>query len=833
MDQVDLQAPPIAAEQKPRPPGAETFSVEALRDAVLAKLTYSVGKDPVAASQRDWFLAVAFATRDIIVDRWMNSTRETYQDDRKRVYYLSLEFLIGRMLYDSMTNLGIVEPMRAALSQLGVDLVVLRRIEPDAALGNGGLGRLAACFMDSMATLSIAAHGYGIRYDNGLFRQVIRDGWQQEIPEDWLAFGNPWEFARPESNYAIGFGGQVVAVQGAGDKLRHEWRPAETVQAVGYDTPIVGWRGRHVNTLRLWSARAPDPLNLDIFNAGDYIGALADRVRAEAISKVLYPSDATPAGQELRLRQEYFFASASLLDLVRRHLKQHREIKSLADHVAIQLNDTHPSISIAELMRILVDLNGVDWDEAWAITKAVFSYTNHTLLPEALESWPVPLMERLLPRHMQIIYLINAAHLDGARKNGHSDPDLLSSVSLIDEQAGRRVRMGNLAFLGSHKINGVSALHTDLMRKTVFHDLDTLYPGRIVNKTNGITFRRWLMEANPRLTNILVATLGEKVLDRPEALKGLAAHADDAALHEQLALARRSNKIALGRYVAERLNARLDPDALYDVQIKRIHEYKRQLLNLLETIARYNSIRSNPMRDFAPRVKIFAGKAAASYTQAKLIIKLAIDVARVVNSDPTVRGLLKVVFLPNYNVSLAETIIPAADLSEQISTAGMEASGTGNMKMALNGALTIGTLDGANVEIKEQVGDDNIFIFGLTAQEVQTRRANGIDSSDIIAATPLLREALDEIASGVFSPDDPGRYRGLVDIVTHHDYFMVCADFQAYWDEQIKVDERWRDKAFWWRASTLNTANMGWFSSDRAIKEYASEIWNAPFREVD
>ncbi len=832
MDQVDLQAPPIAAEQRPDRQGAEAFTPEALREAVLAKLTYSVGKDPVAASQRDWFLAVAFATRDIVVDRWMHSTRETYADDRKRVYYLSLEFLIGRMLYDSMTNLGIVEPMRAALSQLGVDLAVLRRIEPDAALGNGGLGRLAACFMDSMATLSIAAHGYGIRYDNGLFRQVIRDGWQQEIPEDWLAFGNPWEFARPESNYAIGFGGQVVAVQGAGDKMRHEWRPAETVQAVGYDTPIVGWRGRHVNTLRLWSARAPDPLNLDIFNAGDYIGALADRVRAEAISKVLYPSDATPAGQELRLRQEYFFASASLLDLVRRHLKQHREIRSLGDHVAIQLNDTHPSISIAELMRILVDLNGVDWDEAWAITKAVFSYTNHTLLPEALESWPVPLMERLLPRHMQIIYLINAAHLDGARKNGHTDPGLLSSVSLIDEHAGRRVRMGNLAFIGSHKINGVSALHTDLMRKTVFHDLNTLYPDRIVNKTNGITFRRWLMEANPRLTNILVATIGEKVLDDAEALKGFAAHADDPALHEQLALARRSNKVALGRYVAERLNARLDPDALYDVQVKRIHEYKRQLLNLLETIARYNQIRSNPMRDFAPRVKIFAGKAAASYTQAKLIIKLAIDVARVVNADPTVRGLLKVVFLPNYNVSLAETIIPAADLSEQISTAGMEASGTGNMKMALNGALTIGTLDGANVEIKEQVGDDNIFIFGLTAQEVEARRAKGLDSSDIIAATPLLREALDEIAAGVFSPDDPGRYRGLVDIVTHHDYFMVCADFQAYWDEQIRVDERWRDKASWWRASAINTANMGWFSSDRAIKEYAREIWNAPFKDV-
>jgi starch phosphorylase len=826
----------VSPSENPNAPHSHADStpptVDELKTAILAKLTYSIGKDVVAASQRDWFLAVAFATRDIIVDRWMNSTRETYADDRKRVYYLSLEFLIGRMLFDAMTNLCIVEPMEAALSQLGVDLAVLRRLEPDAALGNGGLGRLAACFMDSMATLSIAAHGYGIRYDNGLFRQIIRDGWQQEAPEDWLAFGNPWEFARPESNYAIGFGGQVEAVTAAGGKTRHVWKPGETVEAVGYDTPIVGWRGRHVNTLRLWTARAPDPLRLDAFNAGDYIGALSDRVRAEAISKVLYPSDATPAGQELRLRQEYFFASASLLDLVRRHVKQHRDIRSLGDKVSIQLNDTHPAIAIAELMRILVDLNGLDWDESWAIAKAVFSYTNHTLLPEALETWPVTLMERLLPRHMQIIYLINATHLDSTRRAGFTDPTLLSSVSLIDEQAGRRVRMGNLAFIGSHKINGVSALHTDLMRKTVFRDLNAVYPDRITNKTNGITFRRWLMESNPSLTKLISETIGEKALDNAALLSELAKYADDEAFQQKFALARRANKLALGRLVAEKLNVRLDPEAIFDVQIKRIHEYKRQLLNILETIARYNSIRANPMKEFAPRVKIFAGKAAASYTQAKLIIKLAIDVARVVNSDPTVRGLLKVVFLPNYNVSLAETIIPAADLSEQISTAGMEASGTGNMKMGLNGALTIGTLDGANVEMKEQVGDDNIFIFGLDAHEVEAERAKGIDMTATIAASPLLREVLDELGSGVFSPDDPGRYRGIVDVLTHHDYFMVCADFDAYWAAQMRVDELWRDKQRWWRSSVLNTARMGWFSSDRTISEYATEIWNAPFRPV-
>ena len=803
-----------------------------LKDAILAKLTYAVGKDPVAASQRDWFLAVAFATRDLIVDRWMNSTRATYSDDRKRVYYLSLEFLIGRMLFDAMTNLGVVEPMSAALNQLGVDISVLRRIEPDAALGNGGLGRLAACFMDSMATLSIAAHGYGIRYDNGLFRQIIRDGWQQEIPEDWLANGNPWEFARPECNYAIGFGGWVEGLPGEDAEMRHVWHPGETVEAVGYDTPIVGWKGRHVNTLRLWSARAPDPLKLDAFNAGDFIGALSDRVRAESISKVLYPSDATPAGQELRLRQEYFFASASLLDLIRRHVKQHRDIRTLGEHVSIQLNDTHPSIAIAELMRILVDLNGLDWTLAWKISQSVFSYTNHTLLPEALESWPVTLMERLLPRHMQIIYLVNAAHLDSARKQGVVDQGKLASLSLIDEHAGRRVRMGTLAFVGSHMINGVSALHSDLMRETVFHDLNALYPGRITNKTNGITFRRWLIECNPRLTKILVAALGEGVLGDASLLSGLAKYADDPAMQEQIRLARRDNKVALARTIAEKLNLRVDPDAMFDVQIKRIHEYKRQLLNILETIARYNEIRANPMKDFAPRVKIFAGKAAASYAQAKLTIKLAIDVAKVVNSDPTVRGLLKVVFLPNYNVSLAEGIIPAVDLSEQISTAGMEASGTGNMKMALNGALTIGTLDGANVELKDLVGDDNIFIFGLTAAEVEASRAKGIDSGALIAASPTLGEVFDSVGSGVFSADDPGRYRGLVDGLTHHDFFMVCADFDAYCAAQAKVDALWADKKAWTRASILNTANVGWFSSDRTIKEYADEIWKAPYRPV-
>ena len=824
----------LVTTDKPAPQAAEMrpYSAAELKAAVLAKLTYAVGKTAELATPRDWFLAVTFTTRDIIVGRWLQSLDAVYTDGRKRVYYLSLEFLIGRLLFDALTNLGVAQPMTEALDELGVNLSDLRRIEPDAALGNGGLGRLAACFMDSMATLSIAAHGYGIRYDNGLFRQIIRGGWQQETPEDWLVNGNPWEFVRPEYNYAIGFGGWVEMVQGDDERAHHVWHPAETVEAVAYDTPIVGWRGRHVNTLRLWSARATDPLKLEAFNAGDYVGAFSEAVRAQAISKVLYPSDATPAGQELRLRQEYFFASASLLDLIRRHIKQWGDVRTLGEHAAVQLNDTHPAIGISELMRILVDLNKVEWDEAWSITQATFSYTNHTLLPEALETWPVPLMERVLPRHMQIIYLINAAHLDSARRRGFVDASLLASISLIDEYAGRRVRMGNLAFIGSHKINGVSALHTELMRKTVFHALNTVYPGRIVNKTNGITFRRWLIECNPDLAEIIRSALGERALDDYHALKGLAAHADDSSVHERVAQARRNRKLALARVIADRLSLRVDLDAMFDVQVKRIHEYKRQLLNLLETVARYNAIRANPTIDFAPRVKIFSGKAAASYTQAKLIIKLAIDIAKVVNSDPTVRGLLKVIFLPNYNVSLAEIIMPAADLSEQISTAGMEASGTGNMKMALNGALTVGTLDGANVEMRDMVGDDNIFIFGLTAGEIETARAKGIDSSEHIAASPILGEALDEISSGVFSTDDAARYRGLVDTLTHHDYFMICADFDAYWATQMKIDEAWRDRKRWMRSSVLNTANVGWFSSDRTIAEYAKEIWNAPFAPI-
>jgi starch phosphorylase len=806
---------------------AEDEDVSALRQSVIHKLTYAVGRDPVVATDWDWFMAAALAVRDHVLERWLASTRTNYITQGKRVYYLSLEFLIGRLLHDSLNNLGLVDRMRAALTELGVDYDRLRNVEHDAALGNGGLGRLAACFMESMATLRIAAHGYGIRYNHGMFRQVINDGWQQEYPENWLSFGNPWEVARPDATHLVGFGGTIETLTTADGTTRYAWHPAETVDAVAYDTPVVGWRGHYANTLRLWSARAADPLALDAFNRGDHAGALAPRVRANAISQVLYPSDETPAGQELRLRQEFFFTSASLQDLVGRHMRQHNgDIRLLPDKAAIQLNDTHPAIAVAELMRILLDLHELSWDEAWQITNATISYTNHTLLPEALESWPVSLVERLLPRHMQIVYQINRPHLDAVCASPRPDGPPLAAVSLIDDSAGRRVRMSSLAFVGSHKVNGVSALHTELMRRTVFRELHQLYPERIVNKTNGVTFRRWLFAANPRLTGLLTEVVGERVLDNAEALADFAKVADDTAIHERLARIRRDNKEALAQLVAERMDIRLDPDALFDVHIKRIHEYKRQLLNILETIALYNDMRARPTSNWVPRVKIFAGKAAASYRRAKLIIKLINDVAHVVNNDPALNGMLKVVFIPDYNVSLAEAIIPASDVSEQISTAGLEASGTGNMKLALNGALTIGTLDGANIEIRERVGDDNIFIFGLTADEVVERRRRGPRARETIAGLPVLREVLEAVAYGVFSPDEPHRFRELVGEISDNDHFMVTADFNAYATMQGKVSARWHDRHAWWRASVLNIANVGWFSSDRAIREYATDIWN-------
>ena len=804
----------------------DTTALEAeLRTAIEAKLTYSLGKSFRSATPNDWYHATALAVRDRVIDVWMRSRREAKRLKKKRVYYLSIEFLIGRLLLDTLTNLRLVEPVRGALHSMGVDLDRLRENEPDAALGNGGLGRLAACFMDSLSALHIPAYGYGIRYENGLFEQRIIDGRQHEVPEDWLVNGNPWEFARPDIRYRIGFGGTIESI-GGDDTMPHAiWYPAEVVLATPYDTPIVGWRGGHANALRLWSARAADPIHLAIFNEGDLVGATAARARAEAISRVLYPNDGTAAGQELRLRQEYFFTSATLQDLIHRHLTEIGSLESLPDHAAIQLNDTHPAIAVAELMRILVDEHEIDWTKAWKITRATLSYTNHTLLPEALETWPVELLGRLLPRHLQIIYAINWLHLKSV---GEAPTDYIANISLVQEDGSRRVRMAHLAFVGTHSVNGVSALHTDLLRQTVFKDLATAVPTRIVNKTNGISFRRWLYEANPSLTSLLTETLGESVLDDRERLKELEPLAESRKFAARYAHARMANKARLATLVAERTGVRVDPHSLFDVHIKRIHEYKRQLLNLLQTIALYQEMRANPDGGFAPRVKIFAGKAAASYDRAKLIIKLAGDIAHVVNSDPVIGNRLKVIFMPNYSASLAEAIIPAADVSEQISTAGMEASGTGNMKLALNGALTVGTLDGANIEICEHVGADNIVIFGMTAAEVAQRQKEGINGADAVAASPRLARVIEALSAGEFSADEPARFAPIVQSLLAYDPFMVAADFDAYWDAQRAVDRLWHSPEEWWRKAILNTARMSWFSSDRTIREYATDIWNVP-----
>jgi len=808
-------------------PAVRSTEPDALAEEIIERLTYRIGKNAAAAKSHDWLAASILVIRDRVIDRWIETTRETYEAGGKRVYYLSLEFLIGRLMRDAISNIGLMDEMREALSSLGVDIDLIRELEPDAALGNGGLGRLAACFMESLASVDIPAYGYGIRYVNGMFRQEISDGWQVELPETWLAHGNPWEFERREASYEIGFGGVVdlAAADGSGDHAR-SWKPQDRIIATAFDTPVVGWRGKRVNTLRLWTAQPIDPILLEAFNAGDHIGALRESNKAEALTRVLYPADSHQAGQELRLRQEYFFSSASLQDIVRRHIQYFGDIRSLPDKAAIQLNDTHPAVSVAELMRILIDLHNLDFDEAWDITRRTFGYTNHTLLPEALESWPIHLFEQLLPRHMQLVYAINAKLLIEARRDHGFDDGAISAISLIDEGGERRVRMGNLAFAGSHSVNGVSALHTELMKETVFAAFHRLYPDRINNKTNGITPRRWLMQCNPELTALIREAIGEAFLDDAEALRALTPFAEDAAFREKFAAVKLAKKVALSNLLRERMGLKIDPAAMFDTQIKRIHEYKRQLLNIIEAVALYDQIRSHPERDWVPRVKLFGGKAAPSYHNAKLIIKLANDVARVINHDPAVQGLLKVAFVPNYNVSLAEIMMPAADLSEQISTAGMEASGTGNMKFALNGALTIGTLDGANVEMRDHVGAENMIIFGLTAEEVGKARAEGHQPRAIIEASRELSQALHAISGGVFSPDDRDRYKALVAGLYDHDWFMVAADFDGYAAAQRRVDRIWEDRDSWNAMAIRNVAGMGWFSSDRTIRQYAREIWD-------
>ncbi len=782
-----------------------------LKADILRHLTFTVGKDVPNASVHDWRMALSFAIRDRIVEPWFASTRRTWAEDRKRVYYLSMEFLIGRILEDATINLGLYDMAAEAMADYGQDLRALISDEPDAALGNGGLGRLAACFMESMATLGCPAYGYGIRYEHGLFAQRFESGRQIETPENWLAMAHPWEFARPESAYTIGFKGHVESRDGV-----DVWYPAETVTAEAYDTPVVGWQGKWANTLRLWGAKATSQFDLARFNRGDYTAAAEPETLARTLSRVLYPDDTTYQGKELRLKQEFFLTSAALQDILRRFLAQHSDLKALPKYVAIQMNDTHPAIAGPELIRLLTDHHGMSFDEALTAARACLGYTNHTLLPEALERWATFTFGNVLPRHMQIIERIDSWHRRAYPNRPHY-------VGIVKHQ---EVRMGELAFIMSHKVNGVSALHTELVKKNLFPELHRLHPGRIINQTNGVTPRRWLKMANRPLAGLITDTIGagwESDLDR---LRDLEPHVEDAGFRAAFAAAKRANKVELSNWVKAELGVSISPDALFDVQIKRIHEYKRQLLNILETIAHWNKVRSDPKAGWVPRVKIFGGKAAPGYAVAKEIIRLINDVAEVINNDPLTGDLLKVIYPANYNVSMAERVIPASDLSEQISTAGKEASGTGNMKFMMNGAPTIGTLDGANVEILQEVGAENFFLFGMTTDEVAKRREDPDHSKKAIEASQPLQDVLQMIAEGRFSPDEPGRYHGIVHGVWHHDYFLVADDFDAYHAAQAQVDTAYGDRDRWVKMAALNTARSGFFSSDRTIRSYMNEIWS-------
>ena len=791
-------------------------------------LIFSVGKDTITATHRDWFFALAKVVRERLIERWMGTMRRYYRNDAKRVYYLSMEFLIGRSLMNSVLNIGFLDEVRQACIEEGIDLDRITELEFDAALGNGGLGRLAACFLDSMATIGLPGYGMGIRYEYGMFNQRIENGCQIEYPDNWLRYGNPWEFPRPEVLYPVKFYGHVVQYADENGNLHHHWIDTEDVMAMAYDTPVPGYGLNTVNNMRLWSAKASRDFDLKHFNEGNYIKAVEDKNESENLSKVLYPNDTTVMGRELRLKQQYFFVSASLQDILYRFRKHHEAFDELPDKVAIQLNDTHPSIAIPELMRLLLDIHHLKWDAAWEITTRTFAYTNHTLMPEALETWPVSLFETVLPRHLQIIYEINQRFLSGVMHHFPGDSELLRRMSIIDETHGRRVRMAHLAIVGSHHVNGVAQLHSELMKTTIFADFDRYYPGKLTNITNGITPRLWLNQANPGLSGLITSRIGKGWITDLSELRELTKLADDKGFHAEFRAVKHANKERLARLVMDRLELQITPDSLFDVQVKRIHEYKRQLLNLLHVVTLYNRIRSNPSLDAVPRTVIIAGKAAPGYATAKLIIKLANDIADIINNDPAVRGLLKLAFIPNYDVSTAGVIIPAADLSQQISTAGTEASGTGNMKLALNGALTIGTLDGANIEIMEEVGEDNFFIFGLNAQEVAALKGSGYNPLDYYQANAELKRALDMIASGYFSPEQADRFRPVVDTLTQGgDKYLLLADYTAYVAAQERVEALYRDPQQWTRRAILNVAGMGKFSSDRTINEYAEKIWGA------
>ncbi len=797
-----------------------------LQRAFLRHLQYTLVKDKFTATKGDLYQALAYAVRDVLVDRWLDTQQTYYVNDAKRVYYISMEFLMGRTLGNSLMNLGILEEWQTALKEMGIDVVELLEQEWDAGLGNGGLGRLAACFLDSMATMGLPAYGYGIRYEFGMFYQKIVDGNQFEAPDNWLRYGNPWEFGRQEHLHKIKFNGRVAMYRDDQGQNRFSWVDTADVMALANDVPIPGYGNSTVNTLRLWSAKSTRNFELGSFNQGNYVGAVESKMRTENISKVLYPADHVAEGKELRLRQEYFLSSATVQDIFYRFNKKHTDLMLLPEKVAIQLNDTHPALAIPELIRILLDEKFLGWDDAWYIAVNTFAYTNHTVLPEALEKWTVRILETLLPRHLQIIYRINDVLIEEIKKHFPCDSDRLRRMSLICEDGEQSVRMAYLAIVGSHSINGVSALHSEILKNELFHDFFELWPERFNNKTNGITQRRWLKHANPWLADLISSKIGDEWVTDLDQLKKLLPLADNEDFQQQWLEVKHANKRVLADYVRKKMGITISPDSLFDCQTKRIHEYKRQLLNVLHVVSRYISIKDDPDSDAVPRTVIFSGKAAPSYYMAKLIIKLINSVADVVNNDPEINNRLKVLFLANYNVWLAEMIFPAADLSEQISTAGTEASGTGNMKYSLNGALTIGTLDGANIEIMEEVGYENIFIFGLTAEQVTGLKSAGYHPYDYYRHNDALKRAIDMIGNGSFSPDEPDLFKPIVDELLGVDHYLLLADYASYMVSQESVDALYRHQSAWARKSIINTASMGKFSSDRTIAEYSRDIWN-------
>ncbi len=807
--------------------------IESMQLSIMNNLEYRLAKSTMFATRYDRFLCVAYAVAERLYERWIITQQSYYQFKPKRVYYLSMEFLMGRTLTNSILNLGIEEVIREALGAMDLSLEELGTHEVDAGLGNGGLGRLAACFMDSIATLGIPAHGYGIRYQYGLFKQKIENGQQVEAPDNWLMLPNPWEVARPEHYFKVGFGGTVEHRVERKKNVRAIWHCAEETLATAYDTPVPGYDTITVNTLRLWTAHASDQFNLDDFNVGDYIGASEEQIKSENITRVLYPNDNFFVGKELRLKQEYFLVSASLQDIVRRYIPDHGPgWEQFADFVAIQLNDTHPALAIPELLRLLMDEEGVCWETAWKIAVATFGYTNHTLLPEALEVWPVAMLEAVLPRHMEIIYLINHHFLLDVSRQYPGDIERLRRMSIIEEAEGKSVRMSHLAVVGSHSVNGVAALHSRIMTETLFADFYTMWPERFSNKTNGVTPRRWLRQANPDLSSLITSAIGEGWVKDLANLRLLEPYAEDAAFQELWRTAKRECKIVFAKSIKREHNIVLTADSLFDVQIKRIHEYKRQLLFALYIVAEYLRLKDEPKRLLMPRTCLFGGKAAPGYHRAKLIIHLINRIAEMVNKDRSTKDNLRVAFLPNYCVSLAERLIPAADLSEQISTAGLEASGTGNMKLALNGALTIGTLDGANIEIREEVGADNIFIFGLQAHEIMALQTKGYDPSAYIAQSALLQQVMHLLECDFFCPSEPGLFRPIYDELVRGDKYCLMADFEPYIAAQDAVATAYLDKARWTRMSILNVARSGKFSSDRTISEYARDIWHVERCEV-